>query len=254
MKILIQVFIYLWMCLAVSGKEIQEVGIARGRLVERTNSFHFDTALYDIYEVGRGDIPFGPSRVYYYSGFIHLPEDAILLLSGANFSEKIPEYRALSYEPTYGIRPYSEEAWQVLLLKSNAELSQTPESERISEQEAQRLLIEHIIQNDDDPEYIYLSPALRFPFGWYVDAIFTVETGMLGIHATVTDKGRFRAPTYKIIPHDSLVKEGESHVDEDLLEQAIATYYSATKPEYWPFRVRGGGQGDSLSHWPINRE
>ena len=207
-------------------------GYQRGGIT--TNALNI-RAEYDVIEVGRGNLPKKVVEVLFKenTGTQPLPSDAILLLHGPSFS-KAPDfgsYSLLSPDSAHGIIPYSPEAWMAVLKKTDAELSDAPETDRLSAGEAIGLLRKKLYEVYGNPRHIYFYPPRRVPYSWSLAALCVRNGAVKELKVRISDSGNIISETpshYPIKFFDS------TNVSAEEMELFVRDYHRNTPPDEWP--------------------
>lgn len=214
--------------------------IARGLLESAPPSdSEMTTARYEVVEEGRGHMESNRLLVVFRTikeKTETLPSDAILLLEKGAWGQ-LPDgkgrgiYNAIGHDSQAGILPYSVEAWAGILQKTDEELSDAPEANRLPVEKATALLRERLYEKYESPLYIYFYPPRRVPYCWSIAALCVRNGAVKKLTVRISDTGRIISETpnhYPIKFFDSM------DVTAEEMDQFVRVYHRNTPPEEWP--------------------
>ena len=213
-----------------------DIMIVRGRQrgAITTNTLNI-RAEYDVTEVGRGNMPKKAVEVLFKenTGTPALSSDVILILRGPSFSKNpdFGSYSLVSPDSAHGIIPYSSEAWTAVLKKTDEELSDAPESERLPAREAIGLLRKKLYEVYGNPRHIYFYPPRRVPYSWSLAALCVRNGAVKELKVRISDSGNIISETpshYPIKFFDS------TNVSAEEMELFVRDYHRNTPPDEWP--------------------
>jgi hypothetical protein len=180
-----------------AAETASQVLIVRGELIG-TGAY----GPYRVTEIGRGELGAKEIQVMYIREMLdgELPADAILLLGTDISRERLKEERprAAFYvswtDPNRAILPYSPEAWASVLSKTDAELSDTPEGERMPMRDALRMAGKTVVARNPAARHIRYYPPGRLPFGWRIEALVAGDSRSRSEYVILTDSGKVQPP------------------------------------------------------------
>jgi hypothetical protein len=194
-----------------------DILIVHGRLLPETDSRWREQlkpisrgyVRYEIIDIGRGELDSNisntckdengqvistnaiPISFLLRTGQDPLPPDAILILDNGFWEQFVPQhsYRVLGEEAWRGILPYSAEAWDAILEKSNDELAEVPPADRLSREDIYEVLAKPLMRLGVAEKDIYIWLLRRIPFQWIVNACFLKDGQLYDYTVTVNDRG-----------------------------------------------------------------
>ena len=186
-------------------------------------------------EVGRGNLTAKTVEVLFRenSGNQPLPTDAIILLHGPSFS-KHPDYGSyllISPDAAQGIVPYTVDAWMGILQKTDDELSDAPEADRLLVEKAVVLLRGRLYEKYGTPRHIYFYPPRRVPYSWSLAALCVRNGAVTKLMVRISDAGNIVSET----PNHHPIKFFDSaDVSAEEMELFVRDYHRNTPPDEWP--------------------
>lgn len=202
--------------LAISGASA-EILIVHGRLCPETDSRQREHEYwmkrahvnYEIIKIGRGVLNPNISNIYHdengrvassnaipvtfylSTGQDPIPHNAILILDNGFWEQFNPQhsYRVLGEESWRGIVPYTPEAWEAILKRSNEELAEVPPADRLPQEEVYAVAASTLMGTGVAEQDIYFWALRRIPFQWIVNACFLKDGQLYDYSATLNDRG-----------------------------------------------------------------
>lgn len=233
MKIMILLsIISIWCGISASAGILVVRGSQLSELATNAPYLH---AEYSVKEIGRGSISAKTVEVLFRENErgAPLPADAILLLQEPSFS-KIPDYGSyllISPNAAQGIIPYSSEAWIAVMKKTDEELSDAPEADRLPAGKTIGLLRKKLYEVYGTPRHIYYYPPRRVPYGWSLAALCVRNGAVKELKVRVSDTGHIISET----PNHYPIKFFDSaEVSAEEMELFVRDYHRNTPPDEWP--------------------
>lgn len=229
-----------------------EILIVHGRLLPETDSRQKSIEYwmndvfvhFEIIEIGRGKLDANISNIckdengqvistnaipinfLLRTGQDPLPPDAILILDNGFWEQFVPQhsYRVLGEEAWRGILPYSAEAWDAILEKSNDELAEVPPADRLSREDIYEVLAKPLMRLGVAENDIYIWLLRRIPFQWIVNACFLKDGQLYDYTVTVNDRGDILNDAR---PEPNRYYQAGEEVD---------AFFSRERPDFTPLR------------------
>ena len=207
-----------WMSVAFVRFEILEIG--RGKL---------DPNISNSYKDENGNVVSSnaiPICFALSTGKGPLPQDAILVLDNGFWEQFTQQnvYRVLGEEALRGILPYTPEAWETILKKTNEELAEIPPADRLPSTEVYALVEKILLEKGAQEQDIYFKMLRRFPFQWVVNACFLKDGKLFDFTVTLNDRG------------DTLYESGPKLNRYYKPGEEIDAYFAREHPDHPPYR------------------